>query len=392
MQIKRYEASGIQEAMAKIRKDLGHDAVVLSTKRVRRGKVALIEVTAARDTSHDDLPQPSAVKAAGAGGQERTTVTDQKKVALPEETTIRTEIDEIKKMIAELKRENAVKTDLIELKETVHTLFDLVGQMKSEQGCFPSIYHSLLARGISRDSAYRMVNAVKASYRETEPGDSGEILKGVETLMGKSLAVSERRGTDKRAMAFIGPTGVGKTTTLAKLAAYYALEEKKKVGLIATDTYRIAAAEQLRVYARIMGLPIEVASEKEGFRKAYRKFADMDLVLIDTPGRNQSDEPHLHKMGDILAQAEGVDTCLLLSLTSSRENLLDAAAKFSRIPYDSIIFTKIDECASCGAMYDVIEQTSKPVQYITNGQNVPKDIMKVTPGRIAGLIMGNQFN
>jgi flagellar biosynthesis protein FlhF len=193
-------------------------------------------------------------------------------------------------------------------------------------------------------------------------------------------------------MALIGPTGVGKTTTLAKLAAHYAIEERKRVWLIAADTYRIAATEQLKLYAKIMGLPIEIAAEKESFKKAMGKFSDLDMILIDTPGRNQTDEIHIREMADILNQAGPVNTSLLLSMTSSRENMLDAAHKFSVIPYDDIIFTKMDESVSCGSMYDVIEQIRKPVPYITNGQNVPKDIIKTNPDEIVRLIMGKQLN
>ena len=251
-------------------------------------------------------------------------------------------------------------------------------------------YHHLIARGISRERAYRLMDRIKDEFAEVADGNEKQVLDRLEDLIKNSLHIPEKKRGEKRALAFIGPTGVGKTTTLAKLAAYYALEEKKKVGLITTDTYRIAAAEQLKIYAKIMGLPIEVAAEKDALKRAFQKFADRDLILIDTPGRSQSDESYIRKMGDMLNQTIPVSTHLLLSLTASRENLLDAALKFSPIPYDTLIFTKIDETASCGLMFDIIDQVRKPVSYITNGQNVPKDIIKTSPGRIARLIMGNQ--
>ncbi len=382
MQVKRYEATSIQEAMAKIRNDLGQDAVILSTKRLKRGKVPLIEVTAARD-----LGRP----AVGSAGMKPPAVSPEPAPA-PGGQHIKTEIEEIRQILTDFKKDNSLRADVMELKETVNTLFDLLGLMKKEQGYFSLLYHHLLACGISRERAYKMMDYVRGEYKSVERDNYTAVLRGLEDLIKKTLSGPEKKEPEKRALAFIGPTGVGKTTTLAKLAAAYALEAKKKVGLIATDTYRIAAAEQLKVYAGIMGIPIEIAADKDTFKKALNKFSDRDMVLIDTPGRNPSDEAHMRRMADFLDQAVPVHTSLLLSLTSSRENMLDAAAKFSLMPFNSIIFTKMDECATCGSIYDVIEQVRKPVPYITNGQNVPKDIMKATPARIARLIMGNQLN
>jgi flagellar biosynthesis protein FlhF len=382
MQIKRYEASGIQEAMDKIRKDLGEDAVILSTKRVKRGKIPLIEVTAARDAVRTAaaVPIPAPVRPAPVVP------------AAPAEANLKAEIAEIKRMLADFRRENPLRADVIELKETVHTLFDLIGIMKQEQGDFSSVYHHLIACGISRERAYKMMDRIKSDCRQGEGEDCGNALQRLEDLVKKALNVPNPKAAESRALAFIGPTGVGKTTTLAKLAARYALEGKKKIGLIATDTYRIAAAEQLKVYARIMGLPFEVAAERDGFKKAMAKFSNLDLIMIDTPGSNQSNDSQLGKVRDILGQAESLNTYLLLSLTSSRENMLDAARKFSRIPYDGVIFTKIDESVSFGSIYDIIDQIRKPVPYITTGQNVPKDIVKTTPAGIAKLIMSSQLN
>ena len=378
MQVKRYEATSIQEAMAKIRNDLGQDAVILSTKRLKRGRVPLIEVTAARDQGHTPAESPVAKTSAI--------------LPVPGGPNLKSEIDEIKQMLAELRRDNSLRTDVMQLKETVNTLLDLVGVIQKEQGYFSAVYHHLLACGISRERAYKMMDYVKNEYRTVEQDNYSEVLQGLEALIQKTLSGPEKREPEKRALAFIGPTGVGKTTTLAKLAAAHALEGKKKVGLIATDTYRIAAPEQLKVYADIMGIPMEIASDSAALKKALNKLSDRDMILIDTPGRSPADESHMRKMADLLTQATPVNTCLLLSLTSSRENMLDAATKFSIIPYQSIIFTKMDESATCGSIYDVIEQVRKPVPYLTNGQNVPRDIIKATPGRLARMIMGNPMN
>lgn len=380
MQIKRYEASGIREAMDKIRKDLGDSAVILSTKRVKQGKVPLIEVTAARDAGRAVAAVPGSAPVGSAPVAS---------AVRPVDHDLKADIDEIKRMLAEFRRDNPLRADVIELKEAVHTLFDLIG-IRQQQGDYSFIYHRLIACGISRERACKMMDRIKDDFERG--GDCEAVLQRLEDIVKKTLNVPHSGAVQSRALAFIGPTGVGKTTTLAKLAARYALEGKKKIGLIATDTYRIAAAEQLKVYARIMGLPFEIAAGRDGFRKAMAKFSDLDLIMIDTPGSNQSDDSQLGKVRDILGQADSLNTYLLLSLASSRENMLDAAQKFSKIPYDGIIFTKIDEGVSFGSIYDVVDQVRKPVPYITTGQNVPKDIVEMTPARIAKLIMSSQLN
>ena len=194
-------------------------------------------------------------------------------------------------------------------------------------------------------------------------------------------------GKRKGVIAFVGPTGVGKTTTLAKLAARYSMSERLRVGLISADTYRIAAADQLKTYAKIMGLPIKVVSEKEEFKEALSRFSDRDVVMVDTPGKSRKDQGYIEKLRDFLSVGVPVETNLLLSLTASRENMLEAASRFDTVDYDNIIFTKVDEATGLGSMYDVIDEVGKPVSYLTVGQNVPNDIEDANPGRIARLIM-----
>jgi len=190
----------------------------------------------------------------------------------------------------------------------------------------------------------------------------------------------------------VGPTGVGKTTTLAKLAARWSLEENKKVGLVTADTYRIAAIEQLRTYAKIMGLPLEVASEKEEFKNALRKFQDRDVILVDTPGRSFSDETHLDRLKDYLRPEIPVETNLLISMTASPENMLATTSRFEKVGYEAIIFTKLDESNTYGQIYNVVDQVGKPVYYVTNGQNVPQDIESLNPAKLARMVVRNSLH
>jgi len=375
MQVKRYEASNVQEAMEKIRTDLGDDAVVLSTKRLRRGKTTFIEVTAARDLSVKACSREENRDRTPASGREE----------------IRAEIDEIRKIAESLRGENPFRAQMSELKEMMSSLFDLVGSLREETG-LSAIYRRLVSGGMSRERAYGLVKETPCGRGGNRPEDYEKALRSVEESIGRSIAVPRDRIDPDRVVVFIGPTGVGKTTTLAKVAARYAIDFKKKVGLITTDTYRIAAAEQIRTYAKIMGLPLEIATEKESYRKALAKFSDKDCILVDTPGRSHLDSRHLKKIAEILAADTPARAHLLLSLTSSTRNLLEAADRYSTINYDSIIFTKLDETRSFGAMFDVVAQSEKPVSYLTTGQNVPKDIERANPDRIAKLIVGHGMN
>lgn len=374
MQIKRYEVRSIQEAVTKIRSDLGEEAVILSTKRLRGGKVPLLEVTAARDESEK--------RSSSREPRETQEIGNNLMGASADLDKIRNDIDEMKSLIRDFRKEEPLRRELSQLKEYLNNIMNVLGTW--EKNLFPGppskLYYHLVANGVSRERAYKLVNKIDKT-------DSFEnTFKLLEDKITKSIPVSSQK-KKKGVIAFVGPTGVGKTTTLAKLAAHYAMNEKLGVGLISADTYRIAAAEQLKTYAKIMGLPIKVVSEKEELKQALSRFSDKDLVLVDTPGKSRNDENYMGKLSDLLNVGVSIETNLLLSLTSSRENMLDAASRFGMVNYDNIIFTKVDEATGYGYMYDVIDQVGKPISYLTNGQNVPNDIENANPGRIARLIM-----
>jgi flagellar biosynthesis protein FlhF len=275
-----------------------------------------------------------------------------------------------------------MRSELRQLKDYLVNFADVLGTWEKNlyPGAPSKIYYRLVANGVSRERAYKLVNTIDTidSFDTT--------VKLLEDTITKTIPVTNKKKR-KGIIAFVGPTGVGKTTTLAKLAAHYSMSEKLGVGLISADTYRIAAAEQLKTYARIMGLPIKVVSEKEEFRKALNLFSDKDLVLVDTPGKSRSDTGYTEKLRDFLNVGVPVETNLLLSVTTSRENMLDTSSRFGVVNYDNIIFTKLDEATGFGSMYDVRDHVGKPVSYLTNGQNVPSDIEEANPHRIAKLIM-----
>lgn len=372
MQIKRYEATNLHEAMIRIKKDLGPDAIILSTGKIS-DRPHLIEVLAARDEQNAPIPPEEPLH--------------QKDPRSPESfSSLEKEIHELKSGIEGLKQEFPCRRDLSELKETMNLLLDTISIRYPAH--LRSIYTGMVAGGISRFKAAALLESIKKDYAQEERDTYEKSTAIAEKLIARSLVKNFQK--EQRIKAFIGPTGVGKTTTLAKLAAYYSLEKKMKVGMITTDTYRIAAAEQLKVYAKIMGLPIQVAPEKETFLRSLESFAEKEMILVDTPGRNHNDNRGLSELKMILDS--DVETILLLSPAASREHLLETADRFKMFDYDRIILTKVDECNRFGSMYEVLDEIGKPVSHVTTGQNVPRDLEKASPERLARLIVQNRLN
>ena len=188
-------------------------------------------------------------------------------------------------------------------------------------------------------------------------------------------------------VALIGPTGVGKTTTIAKFAANLKLREKQAVGLITLDTYRIAAVDQLKRYADIIGTPLRVVSGAEDLRDAVRSMADMEFVLIDTAGRSPNDALKLNELRTVLDAAQPDEVHLVLSTTASQECVELAITEFGEVRVDKIIFTKLDEAAHLGIVLNVVRKVNKGLSYITTGQDVPDDIEVGRGKRLAELIL-----
>ncbi|MBX5436064.1 MAG: flagellar biosynthesis protein FlhF [Alicyclobacillaceae bacterium] len=193
---------------------------------------------------------------------------------------------------------------------------------------------------------------------------------------------------ESRFVAFVGPTGVGKTTTIAKIAALHVLAGVRKVGLMTADTFRIAAVDQLRTYASILNVPLEVIYRPSDVPLAVERLADCDLVLIDTAGRNYRSESCIDELRSLLQAVPVDETYLVLSVTQKPQDLDELASAFCRLPVDKFLFTKIDETSTYGALFNLLMRYRKPVSYITTGQNVPDDIEVPTLDRLLELILG----
>jgi flagellar biosynthesis protein FlhF len=195
-----------------------------------------------------------------------------------------------------------------------------------------------------------------------------------------------------RVVALVGPTGVGKTTTIAKLAANYRLREKRRVGLITVDTYRVAAVEQLRTYADIIDLPMEVVATPREMREAVARMSHLDLVLMDTAGRSPRDEVKIQELKSMLGEAEPDEVHLVLSSTAGAKSLISTAERFADVGTTAVLLTKLDEAHGLGHIISMVRSVPLPVSYLTDGQNVPDDIQVAERRAFASTLMGFDRN
>lgn len=239
--------------------------------------------------------------------------------------------------------------------------------------------------------ARELVEQMRDSLGEADPVDPvlvrARALRLVESEIRTTGPLAVQPGR-RRVVALVGPTGVGKTTTIAKLAAHYRLKERRRVGLITVDTYRIAAVEQLRTYADIIDLPMYVVSTPRQLREASRQWEGLDLVLMDTAGRSPRDEIKLQELKAFLQEAHTDEVHLVLSTTASARALVETARQFQSVGITALLLTKLDEASALGHVFSLLRSARLPVSYLTNGQNVPEDIEVAQPERLARWIVG----
>ncbi|MDI3521891.1 MAG: flagellar biosynthesis protein FlhF [Bacillota bacterium] len=361
MRIRRYVATSLPEAVAQVRKDLGPEAMILEVRRVRapglRGWFGRrrVEVTAVAAERPSPAPvaggslsaaAPPAVAPAHPPAQRAAPVT----AAPPEEL-----LPERWRRASSLAREQVER---------------------------------LVEQGVRLALARTLVERALAELPEGELGDGQALSAGVRREILRLFPARPADPLAGRIFAFVGPTGVGKTTTIAKLAAVYSLQKAKRVALVTADTYRIAAVEQLKRYAEILRLPLEVVFTPEDLPAALARQKEADLILVDTAGRSPAQGMHLAELRSFLARCPEVQTVLVLSATTKSADLDQVFERFSALAPDQLVFTKLDETTSAGSLLNLIERARMPVGYVTNGQNVPDDLELARPERLAELILG----
>lgn len=252
------------------------------------------------------------------------------------------------------------------------------------------LFTELLDADLSEELARELVDRVRAETRGAVPEDPALLIGQVASLIENEIRVTGPIAVAagrRRVVALVGPTGVGKTTTIAKLAAHYRLREKARVGLITVDTYRVAAVEQLRTYADIIDLPMEVVSTLKQMREAVRRLEGLDLVLLDTAGRSPRDEVKIQELRAMLAEARADEVHLVLSTVAGERILRQTAERFAAVGTTALLLTKLDESSGLGAVLPLLRASGLPVSYWTDGQNVPDDIETANARRLARMIL-----
>jgi len=389
MKIKRYFGKDTQEAMMKVKMDLGNDAVILNTRKVKKKgifnifKKPMVEVLAAVD----EYPN------SGSHGKD---MVGTKNLSAPETQVIRAngytneKIRNLENKIDSL--EQMIKGIYESITTGNNTAEELPKKMeKDESHIFEVFYRNLVKNDVDPDFATRIINNLKSAYESGE-SVSDQVVKLynlLAKLLDKPEVIQLKPDGKPTVVMFIGPTGVGKTTTLAKIAANYSLNFKKKVGLITTDTYRIAAVEQLKTYAEILGLPLSIVYSPNEIVDAIAQYSDKDIVLIDTAGRSHNNKAQMEEISAWIEASRADEVYLLVSMTTSNRNLRELVKNYSFLKNYKILLTKFDESPVVGMIINIRLLTGMKLSYITTGQNVPDDIEVADIDKILRTLLGS---
>ncbi len=381
MELKTFRASTMHEALAMVERALGADAAVLHTREIRPrrwfgwlGGPRMIEVVASCNVNVPSRLEASPERAEEVCGgmfsdDEASAAAAAFEPAAAEQ--VQGQLSELQVMMKQLcRRSSGARPDLPE------ELFRL--------------FTDLLDSDLGEDAARELVDRVRSESRGARLDDLLLAKTRIARMIEAEIAVAgpiQLTPGRSRLIALVGPTGVGKTTTIAKLAAQYRLRDKRRVGLITVDTYRIAAVEQLRTYADIIDLPMQVVSTPREMREAVRRMADLDLILLDTAGRSPKDDVRIQELRAFVSEADADEVHLVLSAMTGARTLQQTAERFAAVGATALILTKLDEASSLGNLLSLLRFSKLPLSYLTNGQNVPDDIETANAQRLARLIL-----
>ncbi len=338
MKIKSFTGKSYSEALDLVKKEFGPDAVILETEEIK-GKDFIVKITAAVD--YDSNYNYKGIHFSSYLKNEII----QERECIDNDYDLSKEIREIKDMLMDMKSQGK---SIDKIKSNFFTKLGIKNEFIKE------------FMDINDDEIYeKMSSEIKAGYK----------LSNGKTVM------------------LVGPTGVGKTTTIIKLASF-AVKIGKKVGIINLDSFRLGAFEQMRVFCQLLGIPFCSVNDVEEFKYVYSEFSkNKNIIFIDTTGRNPKDKNYLNKLGKIRDYGLPVEVHLTVSLSMQDEIFIKAKENYQLLGIDYIIFTKLDEAYSYGSIYNIFKVYDKPISYLTNGQRIPNDIQAVSPSKLTNLIL-----
>ena len=406
MKVKRYVGETVQEAMQKVKSDLGRDAIILNTRKIRKkGLVGfftkpLIEVVATVDND---------ISSSG-----RADMRQERKP--PEQYDKQENSDAANNFIKELNKnlevqkvgvsanngrkqacydeKELIQQDFVEIKNMLSKVYDAM-KVDYENTKLSDKTKKYLKALEDYEVDKAIINEIKDKIIDTldeEKQQSDTIVRNtIYNLLSRYMKEPEpfSFSKGKKVIIVIGPTGVGKTTTLAKLAANMVLTEKKKVGLITSDTYRIAAVEQLKTYSEIIGVPLSIIYTPGEISNAIENYCDKDLILVDTAGRSHKDKYQLMELKTLIKSSIDYEVYMVISATTKFSDCIEIIKNYSFLDDYKLLFTKLDETSAFGVILNVAYITKKPISYVTTGQSVPDDIEIADNSKIINCLLGD---
>ena len=375
MVIKKYTANNINEALTRIRYELGKNAVIISQRKVRRPGIVgffsgkIVEVTAAVENS----------------SMKKETSSFQK---VKNQPNLNSSIENLKKVMAK-------EIDSKSNEESKEQKNFNVSSLENEMDEMKKLLNVVVNNTKKEDKEDELLTLMKRLdidldyYKELRQriGDKN-VIEELKSIVFEDIKIA----TDnlKGKVVLVGPTGVGKTTTIAKLAGKLSLIDKKKVGLITVDTYRIGAVEQLKTYAEIMNIPFKVVITIKEMSEAVKSMEDCDIVLIDTTGRSSKNSMQISELRAFIEKAEPDYISLVISSITKNRDINIILEGYKELNYNDIIITKLDETSVYGSLYNIERMSNKPIRFITTGQNVPDDIKSPSKDEIVKFIFGEE--
>jgi len=406
MIIKKFQAKTENEAVETAKKELGANVVIMNVKQVKpKGlfaflKPTTVEVTVAleEETEKSPAPQPKPAPMTAleqlARAQEAKKLEEEKRKAdiIPEERKETSSTNAIEEKLDSL--ENLLKKKL-EKAESDKEEAEVLEEEPSEQMRFVKLlYNVMIDNEVHEKYANQIIEEAEKNNKPNMPFDYflTNIYQKMILKFGQPKNIEPAQNGPK-IVFFLGPTGVGKTTTIAKIASRLCVEDKKKVALLTADTYRIAAAEQLRTYANILEVPFRIIYSGQEIEQAYREFEQYDYILVDTAGHshhNEEQKNNINVMVHSMDEKAETEVYLVVSATTKYRDLVSIADTYAKMTDFRLIFTKLDETTAFGNLLNLRLHTGAELSYVTYGQNVPDDMEQFNPQTTVKQILGGK--